>query len=68
MGYDNRIQNGTHDCREPAIAQGSKGKAANRVSAAQSKQSKGQSNIKDDQQLVLPGTPSMGPDTLNLYI
>jgi hypothetical protein len=37
MGYDNRIQNGTHDCRGPAKAQGTKGKPNSRVSAAQSK-------------------------------
>jgi hypothetical protein len=40
-GYDNRIQNGSHDFHGPAKAQGSKVNPINRVSIAQSKQGEG---------------------------
>jgi hypothetical protein len=68
MGYDNRIQNRSHDCCGPAKAQGSQAKPANRVNTAQSKQREGQSDTKGGQQLALPETPSKGPDILNLCI
>jgi hypothetical protein len=58
MGYGNYIQNGPP--RGSAKAQGSKAKSTNWVSTAQSKQSLGQSDTKDGQQLVLPRTPNEG--------
>jgi hypothetical protein len=54
MRYDNRIQNGPHDCHGLAKAQGSKAKPTTQSSATQSKQSDLQSDRKGDQQLAHP--------------
>jgi hypothetical protein len=56
-GYEKNIQNGSHDCRGPAIAQGSKAKPASQISATQSKQSERQSKTKGGQQLAHLGHP-----------
>jgi hypothetical protein len=40
----NRIQNGSHDCHGPTNALGFKAKSTSWISAAQSRQSEGQSN------------------------
>jgi hypothetical protein len=52
VGYGNHIQNGAHDCCGSAKAQGSKAKPTSRVSAAQSRQNEGQSDIKGGQQIA----------------
>jgi hypothetical protein len=66
-GYDNHIQNKPHNCRGPAIAHGSKAKPATRVSATQSKQSEGQSDTKDGQQLAHPG-PRQGIPSSSSFV
>jgi hypothetical protein len=48
------LPDSSHDCRELAIAQGSKAKPTSRVTSTTSKQSKGQSNTNGGQQLACP--------------
>jgi hypothetical protein len=66
-GYDHRFQNGSHDCRGPTKAQGSKAKPASWVSTAQSKQSEGQGDTKGGQQLAHLG-PHRGDPTSSNFV
>jgi hypothetical protein len=67
MGYDNRIQNGPHNCRGPAKAHGSKAKPTSWVSAIKSKHSEGRSNTKGGQQLVHIG-PHRGDPMFSSFV
>jgi hypothetical protein len=67
MGYDNRIQNGPHNCRGPAKAHGSKVKPTSWVSAIKSKHSEGRSNTKGGQQLVHTG-PHRGDPMFSSFV
>jgi hypothetical protein len=51
-----------------AKAQGSKAKPIGWVTAAQSNQSEGRSDIREGQHFGAPGTPSRGPDLLMIRI
>jgi hypothetical protein len=67
VGFGNHLNNGPHDYRGPAKAQGSKAKPTSRVSATQSKQSVGQSDTKGGQQLAHPG-PHRGDPTSSSFV
>jgi hypothetical protein len=67
VGYNNRIQNGPHDCCGPAKAPASKAKPVSRVSAGQSEQSDGQCDRKGGKQLAHPG-PHRGDSTSSNFV
>jgi hypothetical protein len=64
MGHSHHIQNGSHNCRGPAKAQGSKAKSTSRVSAAQSKHNERQSDTKGAHHLAHWGPHRGDPTSL----